>query len=472
MTPADTPAAVPAHQSSPYSEMPTARTPLRHRVMRAGAWSVAGYGVSLVIRFGTNLVMTRLLAPDMFGVMAIASMIMVGLGLFSDIGLRQNVIQSPRGSEPAYLNTVWSMQIIRGLLLWAVAAVISAAILLAQRTGFMLAGSVYGTPSLPLVVTAISATALISGFDSTKLLEASRGLSLSKITQLDLMAQVGGLAVMLGWLIWDRSIWVLVAGSLGSTLTRTALSHWWLAGMPNQWHWERRAVHEIFHFGKWLFVSSVLGFFVNNGDRLLLGASVTASELGVYVIAFLIYSSAEQIIGKIIIDVIFPALSEVARERRHDLRTSYYKFHTLVAGFSYACAGALFVAAPSLITFLYDARYAQAGWVLHVLALALLTVPFRVATECFLAMGMPQLLSTSIAIRLVALFAGFPVGVHFFGFSGGVWAIVLSNFSWVPLQLVYKILYKLFDLKKELVALSYVLIGALAGKVITMVLSG
>src|SRR5258708_13138289 len=110
--------------SSEISRMPLARIALRQRVMKAGVWSIAGYGINLAIRFGTNLLMTRVLAPEMFGVMAVASMIMVGLSMFSDIGLRQNVIQSSRGNDPSFLNTAWSMQIILCLFLWAFAAVL------------------------------------------------------------------------------------------------------------------------------------------------------------------------------------------------------------------------------------------------------------------------------------------------------------------------------------------------------------
>jgi O-antigen/teichoic acid export membrane protein len=443
---------------------------LRQRVMNAGFWTLAGYGINLVIRFGSNLLMTRILAPEMFGVMAIASMIMVGLVMFSDIGLRQNIVQSDRGSDPSFLNTAWSIQIVRGLFLWAVAAVISVLIFVAQQRGFAVSDSVYDAPSLPWVICAISATAVISGFDSTKLIEASRHLLLSQVTKIDIASQFFGLAVMLVWLIFDRSIWILVAGSLGSTAARTVLSHAWLSGNTNKWNWEPAAVAEIFHFGKWLFLSSILGFFVNNGDRLLLGGTISASDLGVYVIAFLIYSSVEQIIGKIIIEVVFPALSEIARERRDNLKANYYKFHILIAGFSYSCAGFLLVAAPRIISLLYDPRYAEAGWVLQLLALTLITVPFRVATECFLAIGMPQLLSTSIGIRLVTLFLTFPIASHYFGFQGAVWAIVLSHFSWVPLQLIYKVLYGLFDLRRELAALTFILVGAVSGKVIVLLL--
>ena len=93
------------------------RISLKKRVLTAGVWSLAGYGLSAAIRFGTNLLMTRLLVPEMFGVMSIATVVMVGLAMFSDVGLRQNVIQSKRGSESAFLNTAWIIQIFRGIVL-------------------------------------------------------------------------------------------------------------------------------------------------------------------------------------------------------------------------------------------------------------------------------------------------------------------------------------------------------------------
>ncbi len=69
------------------------------------------------IRLGGNLIMARLLMPEMFGIMVIATTVSVVLHLLSDVGFRQNIIQSPRGNDPAFLNTVWTAQIIRGFIL-------------------------------------------------------------------------------------------------------------------------------------------------------------------------------------------------------------------------------------------------------------------------------------------------------------------------------------------------------------------
>ena len=60
-----------------------------------------------MLRFGSNLLLTRLLVPKMFGVMAVAMLVIIGLAMFSDLGLKPSVVHSRRGNEPVFLNTAW-----------------------------------------------------------------------------------------------------------------------------------------------------------------------------------------------------------------------------------------------------------------------------------------------------------------------------------------------------------------------------
>ena len=310
---------------------PLGQVPLRRRVLNAGAWTFAGYGLSVAIRFGSSLLLTRLLVPEMFGVMAIATVVMIGLAMFSDLGVGLSVVRSERGGEPIFLNTAWAVQILRGILLWLIALVLSALLILANHIGLAPRETVYAHPILPLVIAILSISALLDGINSTKAAEARRNLNLRQITQVDIASQLIGLCCMFVWIVFDRSIWSLVAGTLGSGLARAVLTHIWLPGHPNRWQWDRAAFEEIFGFGKWIFLSSILGFLVGNGDRILLGGLMNANVLGVYSIAFSISSIVEQIVGRIVSGVAFPALSEIARERRHDLKAAYYKFHGPIA---------------------------------------------------------------------------------------------------------------------------------------------
>jgi O-antigen/teichoic acid export membrane protein len=444
------------------------RISLKKRVLSAGTWSLTGYGLSQVIRFGSNLLMTRLLVPEMFGVMAIATMLMVALAMLSDVGLRQNIIHSKRGNDPAFLNTAWIIQIFRGILLWLFALCAALLIFLADHMGMIPKNTAYADPRLPYVIAVLSFTVLIGGLTSTKLLEASRNLSLRSVTKIEIISQLAGLSLMIGWASIDHSIWALVAGNVCSVLVGATLSHVLLPGVRNRWQWDRSAFLEIFHFGKWLFISSILGFLVNNGDRLLFGGLIDATLLGVYVIAFGIFSSVEQLLNKIINDVSFSAVSEVVRERPADLKATYYRIHLVIGSFAYLCSGILMFSGQSLIGLLYDARYEQAGWMLEVLATALLITPLNLAITCFLALGLPKLFTQLIALRAVSLFTFVPLGFHFFGFWGALWAVVASYIASLPMITYYKIKYGLFDFAKELLLIPAWLAGVLLAKGINL----
>lgn len=436
---------------------------LTRRVINAGAWSLASYGLSMVIRLGTNLLMTRLLVPEMFGVMAIAMLVMSCLAMFSDLGLNLSVIQSRRGGDPDFLNTIWVTKIIRGFLLWSFALLVSLFLLSGNRMGIIPIGSVYANQSLPFVIATVSINAIIAGLQSTKLWEASRGLAIGRNTGIDIIAQLAGVLMMISWAAVDRSIWVLVAGSICSTCVSALLSHAYLQGVPNRWQWDNSAFREIVHFGKWIFLSSLLWFFASSSDRLVLAGLIGTTLFGVYTIAFMIFNVVDQLLTKIITDVSYPALSEIARGRPSELKSTYYRLYVPIASFAYFSSGLLTISSPVLIGLLYDRRYVDAGWMLQILALALLTVPFRLASQSFLLFGGPKIYSYIHAVRLVALYISVPLGYYWFGLRGSLFGTVLASFSIIPMVIACAVKYGLFDLRKEILLLPAVLVGVIAG---------
>lgn len=446
------------------------RISLKKRVFNASAWSLGGYGLTQAIRFASNLVLTRLLVPETFGVMSIAQLLLVCLVMLTDFGFHVSLIQSNRGGDPLFVNTIWVTQIVRGVLLWFVALAISLFLIFANKTGVVPKNGVYADPSLPYVIAITALSTIIRGAQSTKLYEASRELSLGRITRIEILSQVAGLLLLFGWLVFNRSIWALVASSLCSAIISTLLSHIWLPGIANRWEWDRTSFNEILNFGKWIFLSSLLGFFAYNSDRFLLAGIVSVRLFGIYVIAYLIFSVIDQVLNKIISDVSFAALSEVARERPAELTAKYYGFYVPIALFSYFCSGFLLISGPKLIGFLYDPRYAEAGWILQIFALALLTGPLRLAAQSFLILGMGNVHSYIHAARLVSLYVGIPLGVHFFGFPGGVWATVLAYFSTLPLTIAYAAKTGLFDIRKELVLLPAILVGVIVAMIFNVAL--
>lgn len=442
---------------------------LRQRVLRAGSWTMGASAASQLMRLASNLVMTRLLVPEMFGVMALANTIMAGMQLLSDLGLRQNVVQSRNGNMPAFLNTVWTVQIARGGLIWLLLLGAALAVHVIDEAHWWREGSVYADPVLPLVIAALSFNALIGGFESTRLATASRNLALGRVYLLELGCNLAGVFFMVAWALLDRSIWALVYGTLFTSALRVAASHTLLPGSGNRLHWDKDSLREIFSFGKWIFLTSMLGFLAANGDRLLLGGLTDPATLGLYSIAFMMVGAIRDAFAMMASNVAYPAFSEIVRTRKAALKESYYRFRLPVDAATLVAAGMMFAAGDLLIRLLYDDRYLQAGHMLEILSIGLLEVRYALAIQCFMALGMPKLMVPVIAVRILALFGLMPVAFHFWGLDGALWVIGASAVLALPVTFHLKIGQGLFDLKRELIVLPLMVVGYALGKMIEQV---
>jgi O-antigen/teichoic acid export membrane protein len=444
------------HQPARFSPLAGS---LRARVICAGGWSFLGYALSQAIRFGTNLAMTRLLVPELYGVMSIALTVMIGLSLFADLGLRHTVIRSARGNDSAFLNTVWSIRIALGVCIALAAVLVAALLALAVGSGLIGTGSAYAVPELPLVIATLGAGAVVTCLESTKAYQASRELALRRLIQVNLIAQFVSVLFMLALAFVTRSVWVLVCGSLAATLTTTVLTHVWLPGQANRLQWERKTIEEVLGFGKWILASSVVGFLASALDKAILGVLVNATVLGVYFIAGVLVAAVDQVLSKLIGEVSYPALSEVSRERRHDLAKVLYRFHTPTAIAAYSAAGFLAAAAPHIVNFLYDDRYHDAGPMLQILSFCLVAIPGRLHAACLLSLGFSKIQFFLSVINLAVVAIAVPVGFHYFGFHGAVWGVVLGLVCSVPVTLSFSSQVGILNLSRELTVLPAWLAG-------------
>ena len=139
---------------------------LAARATRSSAWTIFGHGTAQVIRLATNLILTRLLFPEAFGLMALVTVILIGLWLFSDAGVGPAIMQNRRGDEPNFLDTAWTIQTVRGGGLWLLTCA------LAQP-----AAAFYDAPMLKGLLPVAGLSLLIGGFSPTKLETANRHLA-------------------------------------------------------------------------------------------------------------------------------------------------------------------------------------------------------------------------------------------------------------------------------------------------------
>jgi O-antigen/teichoic acid export membrane protein len=439
-------------------------------VIGASAWSTASYALVQALRLASSLLMTRLLAPDMFGVMALVHVLMYGLNMFSDIGVRQAIVQSRRGEDPVFLDAAWMIQIARGGLIFAITLALACGLALADAAGALPSGTVYADPRLPEVIGVMSLTPLITGFESTKFALAWRSMSLAGISKIEVAGQVAAVLAMALWGLADPSIWALVAGAVASNLVRTTLTHLVLPGAANRLRWDPGAAREVMRFGKWVFLSSILAFLVVSGDRLVLGALVSAELVGLYAIAFVIAEPFRTVLSRLVVNVTFPALSEVARNHASRVKDAYYRLRLPIDCAALGAAGFLLIAGSVIVGLLYDARYAAAGPVVEIIGTILVVARYEVAEQCFLALGRPSVQTGLNAVRAAALYLLIPVMFHQFGFAGAIWAVPAAGLAGLVPLLWLCARHGLLDWRRELLPLPAFAAGMVVGYVLSVVI--
>src|SRR5919199_3211505 len=147
--------------------------------IKGAAWTIASYGSSQIIRFARNLILTRLLLPELFGLVGLAYVFIVGINLFSDLGLGASIIQNKRGDDPEFLNTAWTLQVVRGGILWL------GSVLLAWPVA-----QFYNEPQFLWLIPVVALTALISGFDATAIYTLNRHMDVRQVSLYELGRQV------------------------------------------------------------------------------------------------------------------------------------------------------------------------------------------------------------------------------------------------------------------------------------------
>lgn len=410
----------------------TAATP-RPGLFGSGLWVLLNAGHTNVLRLVSNLLLTRWLAPDMFGLMAVASTVGIITAMLSDVGLRQNIIRSPRGDDPVFLDTVWTLQVLRGVGMWLAACVVAMGLAGAQALGLVPADSAYAHPLLPAIIMAGTVGSVIGGFQSTRVPWAVRTMQLRSVVQIDIASSLFGTGCMLLCAYFTRSIWSLPVSGVATVSMSVFLSWRFLPGHRNGFAWDKASLADIVSFGKWLFVSSAVTVFAMQGDRLMLAGLGDAHFLGMYSVAMALAAVPDLMLHQLCDSVLLPRFSRVANERPGDIRRAYLRLRKSFDPLVLVLSGVLFAAGPMLVGLLYDERYGPAGDMLSLLALGLISSRFYSAQQVYLALGRPQYLAALNLARVVSLFVIVPAAFAAWGLHGALVAIALRELATIPL---------------------------------------
>ena len=334
-----------------------AKPSVRSRALDGSIWVLITFGVSFTAGFFNNIILASLLSPAILGMMKLVDTCFRGLNMFSDVGITPSIIHHTRGEEEAFLNTAWTIQVIRGFGL-AIALVI-----FAWPAAFF-----YDEPMLMQLLPAISMAAIIIGFLSTSIPLLLRRMEIGKERIFDLTSNVLGIAIMitLAWLL--RTIWAIIISWTVMSILKVFASHCLLRiGPSNRFCWDKNSARQLFHYGKWIFISTAITFFAGNLDILIIGKLLGVSTLGVYSIAR-IFAHFPNMIGNLLCSkILFPVISAKMRDAPEQIGRYIIEGRDALLPVMLLGLLAIFCLCPPLIELFFDDRYVDATWMVQIL---------------------------------------------------------------------------------------------------------
>jgi PST family polysaccharide transporter len=364
----------------------TRRSPsLTSQMATGAAWMVLFKVVDRCTGILSTAVLARLLAPEDFGLIALATSIIAVLEVMGAVGLDTALVQRVDATEE-HFNTVWTFNLIFGIFLAAI--VVSLAWPMAK---------IYDDPRLATVMLLLGLRQGIQGFENVGVIAFRKELKFDQeFKYLVIKRLATTFLVTLPAAFIMRNYWALLAGILTGTCIAVALSY---VLHPFRPRLSLARLGQLMSFSKWLYLTEVVGLFQGRIANLIVGGWVGSAALGELSMARDIASMVTREVAAPVNRAMFPGYAHL-KSNPSLLQSSYVRVTSvLILLIMPAGVGVCLLADPIIFTLLGN-KWGAAVPLLRVLAInGVLMVFLSTAHHVNLAVGMSRSTSLVLAVH-------------------------------------------------------------------------
>ena len=366
---------------------------IKQKATKGVAWTAVGNWGSQLTTFVVFIILTRLLRPEDFGLVAMAAVFTSFVSVFAEQGLGQAIVQRDR-LEPEHLDTAFWTNIILGTGLTVLGVLLSG-----------LVAQIYAEPVLQPVVAVLSVSFLFTALSSTQQSLLQRTFDFRALSTRQLVAAIAGGIVGITMAFMGFGVYALVGKALITSLVGTIVL-WRVSDWRPRFAYSREHFHELFGFGMSMVGVRITNFFRTKLDDFLIGIFLGAQALGYYTVAYRL--------GRLVLDMFTGVMGNVAittfarlQNDRDRLRVALHKITGVAGLITFPIFTGLVILAADLINTLSGAQ-----WLPSVPAMRILSVAgFSLSLQYFLAyliisLGKPnRLLVLNLIITLITAIA-------------------------------------------------------------------
>ena len=378
---------------------------LRKQALQAMFWVAFARYVAKVMTLLTQLILARLLVPEAFGLVAVASVVINAMRIFQDMGLGRTLI-ARRDDRPEALDATFFM-----------AATTGAALCLAMLAFAPLSARFFAEPETAPLLRLLSVKLVISSLGTVPTALLQRDLKFKALAWPRLIGILAFSVVSVPLAFMGFGAWSMAWGSVAQSAVENVLI-WLRSGWSPALRFQFEVAREIFAYSKHVLGISFGSFLHANLDKLLVGKLLGMSQLGYYDLAFALSGAVPALLVQIVSPVLLPAFSQIKddRERLGRLHVRLVKF--LFVFITPAVAAVALFAREGILVF-YGAKWEPAIVPLQWLCLFAFVRQIAASTSAVL-MVVNEVKKFNIIVYLqlfLLAVLGWPA-VHFGGLSG------------------------------------------------------
>ena len=324
------------------------------------AWSGVASAATHLFNLLRIMIVARILAPADFGVFGMAMVVLLGVTSLGQLGFKEALIahdQADVAERQRWLYSLWSgnlaLNVVLGL---SIAALAWPAAMLNQQ------------PGLVVMLLALSAVPVLTALKNPQLMALEKRLTFAPIAVVELTVAMTGLVftVLLAW--WLESAWALILGQLIAPAGGLVVSYLVTPGRPVL-AWDRDAMRQAFHFGKFILAAAALNMVITQLDNLAIGAQLGAAALGIYMIAYRISEIPKLIITQTAFRALYPYYAEQRIAGPAALRDAWLLATRYIAWLIVGAYLPIMLCAQFFVVLLFGNQWQDAAPILVVLAL-------------------------------------------------------------------------------------------------------
>ena len=267
--------------------------------LTSGVWMGLTKFGSRGIQLAMVLVLANLLTPTQFGVAGVAFIVASLLNRFSQLGIDAALVQNADSDVDRYLNTVFGLNIARGVLLAGLLVLVAP-----------LAAWLFGVPMVAAIIPVMAIGPLVGGLKNPGMVYLTKDLQYHKRFGYEMSATTLQFVVAVGYALYEPTVWALVFGYVTTDVVRTVASyliHDYRPGLG----FERSLAGELIGYGKWMLGAHVANFLLDEGDDFLVGVILAPAALGFYQMAHRVGNAPATEVTHVVSDVTFPVYSKL-----------------------------------------------------------------------------------------------------------------------------------------------------------------